>query len=69
MSHDASLVLALVFAAIVAALHALGPRLRAVPGLEAASGTSLSLAGRLGSAMRRMLAGGRAVAGSNLSPR
>lgn len=42
MSHDASLLLALVFAAIVAALHALGPRLRAVPGIEAASGTSLS---------------------------
>ena len=42
MSHEDSLILALVFAAIVAALHALGPRLRAVPGIEAASGTSLS---------------------------
>ena len=42
MGHDASLILALVFAAIVAALHAVGPRLRAVPGIEAASGTSLS---------------------------
>ena len=40
--ESASLLLALVFAAIVAALHALGPRLRAVPGIEAASGTSLS---------------------------